>query len=1732
MKKLRRLISLLLVTVMLLSTSLEVFATESGQAPKPTSGGSGTVSTNFFAVRLREVTGGPGTTEDSVYMSKVYGLYPEDMFTSSFLDNTVLINGNSARHANMAAGGYYNYDGMSVAKVQANQVVDVSNLGDASTAYISYMKNTLIKFLSQGGDYKTCLTQPDVATAGKELYKIIYDSKLPDVVSAISSGYESKYVYGAVLLTLYAASNGYVSKSMIDTYFSSYNNDGSSSYIYMDVFVLAGDRSAGVHQLFTYQSFWGYMYQVNASSLCVTNRKETFTGFQTDRQKHFMEDLSDKLAGRTIVNDVHLNATYYFGYNWKTNGTMGKDSKANGGIVDMCTQVEMNPSTGTVIAKNGMPGITHLSRSTCGPIPGDGVGNIYLSVTPKDARYGGVGSVNADGSITLSASTENILELSKHTFPAQVVLNLTSTQTDGSATNDGRLVNSKNVGTINSNTSNSSIVTIAISNKTSLEKWLTGQSVFTFTDSSITPNADAGVRILYSVSGTLMFQDGYQIELTAKGAIITSTTVASDYASWIGKNPVVEYHSSDGSNVAYGEVKSNVPNAEQWEAMGGIPTTENVYAAGGGQAFQVDLKGQVRTNPETFRTVTINVTTTNNWGEDKPCVAVCTGHPKVHGAHPYTIHGTSTVGLTEDEIESMSSAGSIQEDQEVTCEVNEIEYFEGKGPESFPAEGPYCGEVTDNGPYGHGPVGEDHYTHWSGDIYGDKCSGETNARHPETKTYTYKVQIPVDQFTYFDMLALNVDYLNSMSYTANNSLFNYNTGDVNNNQSMVAYFDVPDSADYTSGCGRLYFSRVDGLSSVESNSLTDQAWGDLTINVTTEAGSDIVGGHYQQDGEHFTGAKDSDAKKGATTIANDIITQLNSGDWVCTIISDYAEIGQGGSYQTVNAYMQDSVAVKVFDGVVFDEPKTIVATKRFTWSADIDADKAFYNNPYRTLTTEDSVMRVGYNGKYTEVTNNGNMSGKFTNQGVAYTYGDSWTFKWYDSRGQKHVQKQYFNDGVDNYVPMFISGIDIKDDYQNGRVPTGNMVLNYADGVLLGEVGSGAFARCNSVTCKYKDGDTTINDIVIHDPVSVEYCEVVTLPKSKDHRIDGTSIWYGGDEGATNVAPSGTFPKAENGVAFINIGENFTVVLSYLGNFNGTGALGIAECTDDLCYGFRNAMDCKKWTKEMYATLPVSVRAALKDGSENTYSAYEKIPLSTLKPVSDSKPNEFEFTCLTNSYEAIKAQATFFAEAINTPYDDGRDESNGMNNAIRTGSNAAKHTARKNQYVDVVGQIGNLTINDTGDFRFASLFKRELTSGEWLIPSLVRKVDYSKPNMIASDPIDILGNKAEASTQYHSTLGVTYARTGGKAWPFVNLPLTPSDNPVDELRNQEMRPGYNLYMDVETIGNYYGENFDEFGNTTHENLSQRMVIIPRYWSYDKNTQQYTPVDVYYGESGEYQLLLSFNRDKSYNSEWIYYLNWKEESARRNYVTKEKELTAGISQFYSYGVLGAYFKDEATKDLTNNDGEPILTWKTKTVETPADIQVKDRIGTAASLFLDSLDRTFIGSPYLYGKAQVVGSKAVESVADSLAKIAAERAALDSWNGVGDKPIVNDLSEFSELRFGRQSQRWNFTLGLPSSAVFVAAGSPCTEDNIKALQSKDKIIVCALNIKVQGEIWALEYDGTAVNWDGSGPGKGIEVYPNEFIKPPTESDGSYVKDPIVTIYNSTYTSEDDLRTEGTH
>lgn len=183
---------------------------------------------------------------------------------------------------------------------------------------------------------------------------------------------------------------------------------------------------------------------------------------------------------------------------------------------------------------------------------------------------------------------------------------------------------------------------------------------------------------------------------------------------------------------------------------------------------------------------------------------------------------------------------------------------------------------------------------------------------------------------------------------------------------------------------------------------------------------------------------------------------------------------------------------------------------------------------------------------------------------------------------------------------------------------------------------------------------------------------------------------------------------------------------------------------------------------------------------------------------------------------------------------------------------------------------------------------------------------------------------------------MTYATTGGKAYKYVKLPLTAADNPILALQKQQMRPGYQLYMDVETVGDYYGENRNEKGVLQDSNLYYKMQITPRYWKLNLDTGKYTPVDVYMRRSENYTPVVLFGNSTD-STEWYYYVDWIEEAARRNYTELEREVTYRIKEA-----------------LTSGFGEP--------ARIPAE---NDVIGTANRLFLNDVNRTFIGSIHTYG-----------------------------------------------------------------------------------------------------------------------------------------------------------------------
>lgn len=576
-----------------------------------------------------------------------------------------------------------------------------------------------------------------------------------------------------------------------------------------------------------------------------------------------------------------------------------------------------------------------------------------------------------------------------------------------------------------------------------------------------------------------------------------------------------------------------------------------------------------------------------------------------------------------------------------------------------------------------------------------------------------------------------------------------------------------------------------------------------------------------------------------------------------------------------------------------------------------------------------------------------------------------------------------------------------------------------------------------------------------------------------------------GNDGKHTSNPAVTVPGGQvvpTTDLFINLDREVKIYFPDTGDFaQQPGMLGIATTTNIRGKGYYDNMDTEMWRRGKYVTFPRDVLVRDHSGEFTwQYLGGERIPLHEIPDDSYHSGNDTDkyywtFYCPLVNSEGVNLKVEFNSIATNAEEVEFYSENEQITNKEREGSKyAARHTAYKYQITDVVGYIGSLTLNDTGDFRFATLFKQEKGDGKWLIENLVPTVNYKLPNKILSDSLDVRQETASEATDWHSTYGRTYAASGGKAHPYVSLPLTPAKNNIKALRDQPMRPGYNLFMDIETVGNYYGVNAAEVSETevvhSDTDLYYKMQVTPRYWSLNLDTGLYTPVDIYMGLNNEYTPVYLFN-DTEYPTEYYQYLNWLEESMRRNYTANERDATLDCADMMA----------------------AVTRMRCRTPQTTPDI-----LGTCSRLHLNDINRTFIGSSKTYGME------------------------------------TNPQDRQPEEAYTKNSQRWHFTLGLPSSTVFVEADKPCTDINIKAMRDQNAVIVCAIDVKVRGDVWTLEYDGTSVNFSD---GAGFKIFTDEngngrTYTPPKEADGSYTNDPIIAVYSNKFTSADDLRTEGSH
>lgn len=428
-----------------------------------------------------------------------------------------------------------------------------------------------------------------------------------------------------------------------------------------------------------------------------------------------------------------------------------------------------------------------------------------------------------------------------------------------------------------------------------------------------------------------------------------------------------------------------------------------------------------------------------------------------------------------------------------------------------------------------------------------------------------------------------------------------------------------------------------------------------------------------------------------------------------------------------------------------------------------------------------------------------------------------------------------------------------------------------------------------------------------------------------------------------------------------------------------------------------------------------------------------------------------------------------------------------VNNALRSDSLRHLHGAYKHFYLDVIGRIGNFAIVDTEDFRFSNFFKVPIISQDdteglndpnnWLVEGLILQVDDAIQNLYVGDTYDIRGNKAQVNTRWLDTYGTESWMTGtltgsGRNINNPNLKsqiLTGEVNNIEILKQEQLRYGYDIYTSIVTFGSYDDGQVQVVPKYYALKVTDRdLDNVPAKYNVPKGT--YVPLDVYSNEDGSFQPVNIFNNAGNGNPnisnipmfDYVFNLDWTEESNRRNYTLEEVARTNRVKEHYksiTYDLSGVQEGGDY-----NPEDLPILEILEYTIPEGR----SNYLGTCQYILMGAEHRTFIGSPNSYDNNP--GGDAIWSSRAGVSNFGVDKGA---YPNAYDPDSVRAIED---IHFERAVQRWHGKLGLPSSSVFVPHGETLGEDTMEWIQGKnedDWVIVCTAEMIAIGTIWNIHY-----------------------------------------------------------
>lgn len=400
--------------------------------------------------------------------------------------------------------------------------------------------------------------------------------------------------------------------------------------------------------------------------------------------------------------------------------------------------------------------------------------------------------------------------------------------------------------------------------------------------------------------------------------------------------------------------------------------------------------------------------------------------------------------------------------------------------------------------------------------------------------------------------------------------------------------------------------------------------------------------------------------------------------------------------------------------------------------------------------------------------------------------------------------------------------------------------------------------------------------------------------------------------------------------------------------------------------------------------------------------------------------------------------------------------------------------------------VANITLTRLGDH-----------AEGWIIDNVVKKVDESNQNYYLGWKRDIRGVDVSNETKWLNTYSTRNWMDGN----ILRFPLSPSQNNISILQDEPMLPGYDLLLDISTIGNYYRNN------------ASLLQVMPYYYALNVNTGELTPLDVYMKLESAYAPVNIFNNYNENGSlkmpvyNYVINLDWLNENVRRNYTAVEQMQTDFFRTKFAEGGSST-----DTSGITTGDsaGESPLPYK----QLDAPVGSFYTLGNAQVLQATGKARTFIGGETTYGTLMNLGGS--------------NQIKTDPQN----ERKYNPNGRVIDYDWWAAAQRWHFKVGVPSSTVFVKHHNvdsfnpdrEITNDMIEEFKSSDYVVLCTADIRVVGDTYVLKYSHEEDN--GS-----IKI---------RKKDGSWSADwklptnipPVLAVYSAEITTEYDISITRTH